>query len=27
VMLLTVLALLLPWWYGRSVQARRAAHA
>jgi hypothetical protein len=26
-MLLTVLALLLPWWYGRSVQARRAAHA
>jgi glucose/mannose transport system permease protein len=23
VMLLTVLALLLPWWYGRSVQARR----
>jgi len=28
VMLLTVLALLLPWWYGRSVQSRReAAHA
>ena len=27
VMLLTVLALLLPWWYGRSVQTRRAAHA
>jgi glucose/mannose transport system permease protein len=27
VMLLTVLALLLTWWYGRSVQARRAAHA
>jgi len=27
VMLLTVLALLLPWWYGRSLQARRAAHA
>ena len=25
VMLMTVLALLLPWWYGRSVQARRAA--
>ena len=24
VMLLTVLALLLPWWYGRAVQARRA---
>ena len=23
VMLLTVLALLLPWWYGRSVQSRR----
>jgi len=27
VMLLTVLALLLPWWYGRSVQSRREAHA
>ncbi|MDP9044947.1 MAG: sugar ABC transporter permease [Pseudomonadota bacterium] len=27
VMLLTVLALLLPWWYLRSVQARRAALA
>ena len=28
VMLLTVLALLLPWWYGRSLQSRReAAHA
>jgi glucose/mannose transport system permease protein len=27
VMLLTVLALLLPWWYGRSVQTRRQAHA
>jgi len=28
VMLLTVLALLLPWWYGRAVQSRReAAHA
>ena len=25
VMLLTVLALLLPWWYGRSVQSRREA--
>jgi glucose/mannose transport system permease protein len=25
VMLMTVLALLLPWWYGRSVQSRRAA--
>jgi len=25
VMLLTVLALLLPWWYGRSVQSRRGA--
>jgi glucose/mannose transport system permease protein len=27
VMLLTVLALLLPWWYARAVQARQAAHA
>jgi glucose/mannose transport system permease protein len=27
VMLMTVLALLLPWWYGRSVQSRRAAMA
>ncbi|HEX3140020.1 MAG TPA: sugar ABC transporter permease [Rhizobacter sp.] len=27
VMLLTVIALLLPWWYGRSVQARRAGRA
>jgi glucose/mannose transport system permease protein len=27
VMLLTVLALLLPWWYARSVQSRREAHA
>lgn len=27
VMLLTVLALLLPWWYGRSVQSRREARA
>lgn len=27
VMLLTVLALLMPWWYGRSVQTRRAARA
>ncbi|HET7795319.1 MAG TPA: sugar ABC transporter permease [Rhizobacter sp.] len=26
VMLLTVIALLLPWWYGRSVQSRRLAH-
>ncbi|MGY4827762.1 carbohydrate ABC transporter permease [Sphaerotilaceae bacterium SBD11-9] len=25
VMLMTVIALLLPWWYGRSVQARRGA--
>ena len=27
VMLLTVLALLLPWWYGRSWQSRRGARA
>lgn len=27
VMLMTVLALLLPWWYGRALQSRRAAHA
>ena len=27
VMLLTVLALLLPWWYARAVQSRRAALA
>jgi len=27
VMLLTVLALLLPWWYGRSLQTRRQARA
>ena len=27
VMLLTVLALLLPWWYGRTLQARRATLA
>ena len=27
VMLLTVLALLVPWWYGRSLHARRGARA
>jgi len=27
VMLLTVLALLMPWWYARSVQSRKLAQS
>jgi glucose/mannose transport system permease protein len=27
VMLLTVLALLMPWWYARSVQSRKLVHS